>query len=362
MFLDNQRISFRQVYRLYLFSLVGISTLVIPGKIAEKNGVYGVISILLGGALAFLYLFYLKRVAKNMETDLITYLDGREGGGNLLKRGTLFYLAGSAVMTAGYVAFVFSKLVQKSLTAEENYLLILALIVLVGGYAVVGGIESRARVYEVMFWFVLIPMFLLLLISLKGINFIYFDFHRAPDYGKMLQDGYLCFLPFQTLFFALLLPKYVKKDYNRLFFSIGLALFCGVGILIAFFLILVGTFGAEALSKMEFPAVTFLNNVQFTGGFFKRLDAIMMGIWFFTLFALMNMNIHYGGILLKESVKKRGEKRYLLGILAVVYLLAAGLSYVEPMQEFFFNFFLFFGVPMYVLLPGIFLAMGRKRA
>lgn len=362
MFLDNQRISFRQVYRLYVFSLVGISTLVIPGRIAEKNGVYGGISIILGGALAFLYLFYLKWITENMQTDLITYLDGKEETQTVLKRGALFYLACSAVMTAGYVAFVFAKLVQKSLTAEEKYLLILAFIVLVGGYAVSGGIESRARVYEVLFWFVLIPMFFLLFISLKGINVIYFDFDRTPDFVKICKDGYLCFLPFQTLFFSLLLPKYVKKDCSRLFYSIGLALFCAVGILIAFYLVLVGTFGAKALSSMEFPAVTFLSNVQFSGGFLKRLDAIMMGIWFFTLFALMNMNIHYGGILLKKSVQKRGQKRYLFGVLAVVYLLAAGLEYVEPMKELFFDFFLFLGVPMYVLLPGIFLVAGRRKS
>ncbi len=361
MFSDNQTISFRQVYRLYAFSLVGISTLIVPGRLAEKNGVYGVISILLGGALGFLYLFYLKWAAGKMQTDMLTYLGMKDAKGNRIKRAALFYLAFSAVMTAGYVACVFSKLIQKSLTSEEAYPLILALIVLVGGYAVTGGIESRARVYEVLFWFVLIPMFLLLLISLKGINLIYFEFDRAPGIGKLLSDGYFCFIPFQTLFFALILPRYVKKDRNRLYFSIRLALLSAVGILIAFYLVLVGTFGANALVNMEFPAVTLLGNVQFSGGFLKRLDAIMMGIWFFTLFALMNMNIHYGSVLLKEGVKKKGERRYLIGILAVVYLLAAAIEYVDQMQVFFYDFFWFLSVPMYVVLPGIFVFAGRKK-
>ncbi len=361
MFSDNQTISFRQVYRLYTFSLVGISTLIVPGRLAEKNGVYGVISILLGGAMAFLYLSYLKWAAGKMQTDLITYFGAGKTKSSPLKRAALLYLACAAVITAGYVSGVFSKLIQKSLASEEAYLLILALIVLVGGYAVTGGIESRARVYEVLFWLVFIPMLLLLLISLKGINAVYFEFDRVPDFGKILCDGYFCLIPFQTLFFALLLPRYVRNDRSRLFFCIRLALFSAVGILTAFYLVLVGTFGANALVSMEFPAVTLLSNVQFSGGFLKRLDAIMMGIWFFTLFALMNMNMHYGSVLLKEGVKKSGERRYLIIIMAVVYLLAAAMEYVDRMQVLFYGFFWFLCVPMYVLLPGIFVLAGRKK-
>jgi hypothetical protein len=110
---------------------------------------------------------------------------------------------------------------------------------------------------------------------------------------------------------------------------------------------------------MEFPAVTFLSNVQFSGGFLKRLDAIMMGVWFFPLFALLNMHLHYACLLLQEGIGKKRNWNFPV-ILAAVYLLGAAFDYTEQTAQLFFRFFLFVSAPMYVLLPVIFLIAGRK--
>ncbi len=49
MFSDNNRISTRQVFRLFVFDFIGMSTLVLPGVLAQMTGCDGLFAILLGG-------------------------------------------------------------------------------------------------------------------------------------------------------------------------------------------------------------------------------------------------------------------------------------------------------------------------
>lgn len=360
MFSKNECISFRQVYRLYLFSFVGISTLAIPGQLAKGMGVYGVISILFGGGLAYLYLRYLKWAQDKMGTDLLEFLGRKSGMQKHIARFLYLLMVICTIVTASFVASKFAKLIQKSLAVEENFIVILAILLCVSGYAVVGGIESRARVYEILFWFVLIPMFALLVISVKSINLIYYQFLRPIEIGEIGKDVYVCFLPFHILFFVLILPRYTRMEQKRLFKSIYFAILFAIGVLLTFYLILLGTFGERALAVMEFPAVTLFSNIQFSGGFLKRLDAIMMGIWFFTLYALMNMNVHYGSVFLKEMLQKKGEKRYLVMILGLVFLLVLCMEYFAWAKKLCMMGVLYLCGPVYLLLPMILVCMGRR--
>ena len=55
----NQKLSTRQVMRLYVFDLMGIGTLLLPPYLAKLCGLSGVYAIILGTGLGFLYLAYL---------------------------------------------------------------------------------------------------------------------------------------------------------------------------------------------------------------------------------------------------------------------------------------------------------------
>ena len=59
MFSNNNRISTRQVFRLFVFDFVGESTLILPSQLAAFAGNDGLASIVLGGIMGSLYLWYL---------------------------------------------------------------------------------------------------------------------------------------------------------------------------------------------------------------------------------------------------------------------------------------------------------------
>lgn len=47
------------------------------------------------------------------------------------------------------------------------------------------------------------------------------------------------------------------------------------------------------MSEIEFPAVVLMSDVQIKGSFFKRADALMLSVWFFTLFSVLIMSLYY---------------------------------------------------------------------
>jgi hypothetical protein len=140
------------------------------------------------------------------------------------------------------------------------------------------------------------------------------------------------------------------------------AFWAAVVILLASYYVMIGTFGANALATFKYPVITLMSMIQFKGGFLKRLDAIMLAVWFFTLFALLSMNLYYGSLLLWGSGRGRAGTKRKLGVCRVavsVLAFLAGLSagYRNGAQDLFVRFFLYVQIPLYIFLPGVFAAM-----
>jgi spore germination protein (amino acid permease) len=354
MFSDNNKISLRQTFRLFTFDFIGVGTLVLPPYLAKQMGIYGVWGILLGGTFGLLYLVYLGWCIRRMGTDLLTLLSK--------SRILCAYLAFSCVVTAGDTTAVFGEVIRKNLIQEENYIMIIFLILLAACYMVSGGIESRARVYEILFWVVLIPLFLMLALALKDMDIVYLAPQVDFSAKNLFASGYAVFITFGTLFFTLFFPRYLSSGTKtgQLLWCVGSALGCGVGILAVLYVILTGTFGQAALADMEFPAVSLMSCITFSGGFFKRLDAVMMGVWFFTLYAVLSLNLYYGFHLLQKATAASHEKISLAVTVLLVFALAVILHENEKVLLWCQRYFWYVGIPVYVLLPGLLAWKGGK--
>ena len=213
MFSNNNRISTRQVFRLFVFDFIGMSTLVLPAKLAGTSGCDGVFAIVVGGILTSLYLWYLAWIMRRMDSDLITYVrQALPRWGALVM---LCFFAAYCILEASYGAYIFADVMKKGLVGGESYTLLLLLILAVAAYAIQSGIESRARVYESLFWVLFVPLFLLLWIAASDVNTIYLhSFFEAPV-TNVAGGGLLVFEYLMLVFLVLFFPAYVKKDAQK---------------------------------------------------------------------------------------------------------------------------------------------------
>ena len=323
MFSENNQISGRQVFRLLTYDFLGMGTLLLPTMLADTAGRDGIFCILAGILSTFLYLKLLRYLLKGMKTSYPDFLKQKCGKvcGYVLWGGYFLYF----ILMASYTAYLFSTLMLNGLVENVSFYLVLMLILLLAFYGMAGGIEGRARVYEILFWFLMIPLFLMLFAACREVKPAYWSPVFVADGKEVLSGSYYVLFCYSMVSIVLFLKEYVA-DRRKCVGAAEKAVWFSGGVFAVLYLILIGLFGAEALAQMKFPAVTMMSRVQITGGFLKRTDAFMFSIWFFTLYAMLNSMVFYSGNLTEKVIRDcggylEGKKRMLpyLILLLLVY-------------------------------------------
>ena len=364
MFSENNQISGRQVFRLLTYDFLGMGTLLLPTMLADTAGRDGIFCILAGILSTFLYLKLLRYLLKGMKTSYPDFLKQKCGKicGYVLWGGYFLYF----ILMASYTAYLFSTLMLSGLVENISFYLVLLLILLLAFYGMAGGIEGRARVYEMLFWFLMIPLFLMLFAACREVKPAYWSPVFVADGKEMLNGSYYVFFCYSMVSIVLFLKEYVSDDKKHISAAEKAVWFSG-GVFAALYLILIGLFGVEALAQMKFPAVTMMSRVQVTGGFLKRTDAFMFSIWFFTLYAMLNSMVFYSGNLAAKVIRDcggylEGKKRMLPYL--ILLLLVYGVTVLFYRNQQFLDCVTFLlwkiGTPFVVGVPVLLCLTGRK--
>ena len=303
-FAQNESISPRQLYRLYVFNLLGVGTLVLPNNLA-KLGKYGFISIALGVFMAWLFMWIVSDVRERRKTIYDRSFDKTKYAKMLIYD---LIIAIYELSQAAFLAWIFVKLIRDSLIPDESFKVVLLVIMAVCAYALSGGVECRARVYEVVFFFVLIPLAAMLLFALSDVRLDYLMIKDrvGVDFGiaDIFAGVYYVFAASISVFNILFVRE---RSVSQIRGSVSKAILTYAGILFLLYAVLLGSFGKYSLSEIEFPAVVLMSDVQIKGSFFKRADALMLSVWFFTLFSVLNMSLYYA-VLRCENFAKNTTK------------------------------------------------------
>lgn len=365
MFSENNQISGRQVFRLLTYDFLGMGTLLLPTMLADTVGRDGIFCILAGILSTFLYLKLLRYLLKGMKTSYPDFLKQKCGKicGYVLWGGYFLYF----ILMASYTAYLFSTLMLNGLVENISFYLVLMLILLLAFYGMAGGIEGRARVYEILFWFLMIPLFLMLFAACREVKPAYWSPVFVADGKEVLSGSYYVLFCYSMVSIVLFLKEYVA-DRRKCVGAAEKAVWFSGGVFVVLYLILIGLFGAEALAQMKFPAVTMMSRVQITGGFLKRTDAFMFSIWFFTLYAMLNSMVFYSGNLAAKVIRDcggylEGKKRMLPYL--ILLLLVYGVTVLLYRNQQFLDCVTFLlwkiGTPFVVGVPVLLCLTGERR-
>lgn len=303
-FAQNESISPRQLYRLYVFNLLGVGTLVLPNNLA-KLGKYAFISIALGVFMAWLFMWIVSEVRERRKTIYDRSIDKTKCAKMLIYD---LIIAIYELSQAAFLAWIFVKLIRDSLIPDESFTVVLLVIMAVCAYALSGGVECRARVYEVVFFFVLIPLAAMLLFAISDVRLDYLMIKDrvGVDFGiaDIFAGAYYVFAASISVFNILFVRERTASQIRG---SVSKAIFTYAGILFLLYAVLLGNFGKYSLSEIEFPAVVLMSDVQIKGSFFKRADALMLSVWFFTLFSVLNMSLYYAILRCENFAENTGK-------------------------------------------------------
>lgn len=406
MFSENQKISERQMTRLLIFDMCGISTLLLPGLLGKILGTDGIFAILLGAVPVYLFTFLPELLQKNRNTGNVSNtsdvsntssvsnasnisntsnISGTSNGSNtgkvsnteksypdILKRQRNVFIrilvlavyAIEGILLAGYGLFLLSDLMMSELLKDSSFVLAAALLVLLCGYGIWQGIEGRARVYEILFWFVFLPLILMLLLATKDVNTIYWTPVMMHSLGSFLKGTAVVVILYGPLAFVLFLQPYLAQNVR-----IGRTCRKSLCITVIFnaviYLITLGIFGSGMLPKMKYPAITLMSMIKLPGGFFERQDAFMVAIWFFTIYAFINTGMFYASDLLKAMCQKKipqNKEKWTIPIVMVLTFAVTLLFYKLPEWKGIFIWIQAIAfLPLAVVLPLCIGGIGRCR-
>ncbi len=346
-FSNNQKVSARQISRALFLEMLGVSTLLLPPMLARLCGTDGVFAILLGGYLAYLMAWFWNKyhtAVKNKYTN--EQYHNTEVLENVIK--TIYVV--SFLWISAYVMYLLTTLIEEQLLGKSYEAVIVLTLAGAAFWGLWKGMESRLRVYEVIFWLLVLPLICILIAACSGVCTDYWTPVAVTSWGDFWKGTLLCFLIFSLSLLSFRsrnqcsCPEQLLKATQR---SLCAVVVCNAVV----YLILLGVFQAGLLSHLTYPIIDLMAVVKLPGNFLERQDALMMGIWFFCLFALLNSMLYYASAPLENCLKKNG-RRITTGICClVVTALAVWFLHSAERAERMFQICMWFVVPLLLFLP-----------
>lgn len=295
--------------------IFGMSSLMLPGVFSAMTGADGILCLLLGMAGGIVLLWLVGANMKNMEDDYYGYM--KDTAGQIISDVFMVFYFLYFVTLSGYALYELTTLTLSWLLPEGSFYGIAILLVLLAVYACLRGIEGRARIYEIIFWFLGIPLLLMLVLAIPDVNSAYWTPVVASQ-GEPLFRGSISVMIFLLPFNALLFLRPFCRKPEKLAVCGQQALLVVTALNIFIYLILLGVFGQNSMGVLKRPVLTLMGMVNLPGGFFTRQDVLMTAVWFFALFALLNTGVFQGTLVLRELCheSKHNISLYVVAVLA----------------------------------------------
>lgn len=357
--LENGKIGVGQFTVLVTLFTIGTTILIIPAGLAAEAKQDAWITAILGvGVGLLLVLFYNAVSSLFPQMTIVQYSEillGKWIGKMVSLLFVFFSFIGATTLLFIVGNFMTTQIMPATPIQALN--IIFALIVVMG---VRLGLEVIARSAEILFpWFVLLFIVLILFISpqLEFQNLLpVLETGIKPILRATLSFASTASLPF--IVFFMIFPVHVNKPKAaRKGFLIGTLIGGTFMILIVILCILV--LGADTTARHMYPSYTLVKKIN-VGDLIQRIEAIMAGMWFITIYFKLTLYF-YAAVLGLAQILELKDYRPLtlpLGMILVVFSLVVypNVPYMNTWDE---KIWPPFALTMGLILPLVLFVVGN---
>lgn len=370
--MEEMKITDRQVRRMVILESFAASALFMPVVAARVS--HGAVMIMLMGVMvAFVFgAFFIWVSGRQGCFTGVQAIDGRLIH---LLYALRFFLRGVVYL------LVFVQMVKQFLLPESSRMMIAIPVVLVACYACLRTLAGRARLIELLFWWVLVPVILIWLLSLSGWNWELLSTQSFAAVGVRpgqtvyrVYEMLIFYLPFEGLLYFMPQTKAVKSQGNHQEKQIEQnqtqkAAYCGLvtGLVLnlAIFCMAFLTIGEHGLRADYFSVCNMLKTVQAPGDVVARLDIAAMPFLMIGLFILYSGSIFYGcKAWEKVGISQRfASHGWLLPVTVsiMIFIILLFLNSFHEVVEWYIEYAVWIDLPLAVILPLICMAGMRVR-
>lgn len=312
--------------------LFGLGSLILPGplaKICQNDGIFAI--LIATGIWALLLGAICKRndkaehqkdLNKDSKTDLNKDSKRCHQSGIFAGRIKALLQVVLFAIAAGFLFYLLVSLIQRQLLHSDDLWIIVGTVFFAGGYGILKGLETRARIYEILFWILLIPLAVILLIALWNVHPDYWLPVFATKLPWFLLGIGVCMVAFLPALLCVLLRSSCNEPERIGAMGVKTVCLAGLGFVMVYILLL-GVFQADLLAVLKYPILSLMSVVQMPGNLMERLDAPMVSIWFFCLFALFHSLCYYCVDGIRKLLPKKNNRSRKVWIGMVLILLSS---------------------------------------
>ncbi|MDF2800340.1 MAG: Spore germination protein [Anaerocolumna sp.] len=365
MFSDNEKISLSQLKRLLVFDLFSISGLIIPHIAAIASGKDGIISIILATLYAIIYSYIILNFAKLSGGRFLDYSTANLGKVLTFIIGFLYIL--KLLISCMFAMRLFGEIINETLLEDTDPRIIILLILIVSAYSASKGFEVRARITEVLYFIVIVPIFIFLILGLSKVQITNLMplFTKSP--GEIISGGYGVFLTYSVIELLLFTSPLIQvknsdiKKGKKVYHYVIKALVI-TGILnVLIFIVTMGILGNTQTGQKLWSMVTIFQIIKLPGGFVQRQDAFILTFWMLSIFTIVSAFFYYTTLIGKKIFKVPNRNYLIVPFLLVIF----GISVLPIETEEFFSYFekymKYIGIPQSLVLPLIVVLFGKLR-
>lgn len=312
----NDKITMRQLQILIILSAMGTGVIVLPRRVAELTGMDGwiiaifltVLSMVLGALISSA----VNAMAKTKKNAGFV-----QSAGVLLTRPVAYICAivlwFKIILAAGLELKVFLTITQQILLPRTPILVVSAVMLAVCGYAAAKGIETRARVAEVLLYLMVVPFIFLLIVALFSTNFSNLQPMLTSSPNALVNGTLRLGFIFTGLEVLLLVAPFITKHKNMGRAVVGALAFAGV-IITSITIITLAKFG-EGVVTHPFPVLSMMDMLDLPGSFIERQETLMFSFWIITCFVFINAMLFFGGVLVKDVLHLKYANKLTIGVI-----------------------------------------------
>ena len=266
---------------------------------------------------------------------------------------------------------VFVQMVKQFLLPEGSRLYIAIPVVAVTCYACLRTVVGRARLIELLFWWVLVPVILIWVLSISGWKWELLSSQSFSALGVKpghtvyrVYEMLLCYLPFESILYFMPMTNKVGSQNdgqqetaaeNKTPKAVFRGLIIGLLLNLAVFCMAFFTIGEHGLLADYFSVCSMLKTVEAPGNVIARLDIAAMPFLMIGLFILYSGSVFYGckaweKVWVPGRMTKHGWLNPVV-VSAVVLIVSLFLNNFNFVVEWYIQYALWVDLPLAVALP-----------
>lgn len=362
MFSENNELSIPQMKRMFFIEVFATFSLTMPALLTRGMEYCGLYPFLMGSFLAGVYLLFLFVVKQKINVPYGDYIKTQFG--SAAQWVIIFLYFFRFLIKSGYTIALFITLIQTNLLKNQAKWVIAIPILFLCGYVAYAGRETRGKVLEILAFFIVVPLFIVILLCIPELNF-----EQLLPHGHFLKDSFwatsflvfLCYNPMEFILFYGGGRTETKEKKRKSEWAIGGSFLFVVFSYLCLFLTTIGLFGVQMTKNSLFPAFAIMETAKLPADFISRLDILFIAFWIFGLFGVVSGYCTYAMWIVEKSIRDRKKAGILILFLALALGISLLISNMNLGTTIYFRYLMFLDFPIAIAIPIIILLKKKRR-